>query len=145
MDSSQAVCVCVIMERTDLCAVVRRIHRVSDLFSPLFSSSSSGENVILCWNKKTNKERRGDLRDFRNLLNFRARTLRWLTDRGKKEKSDGKNKQISRLLCAAPSADLRPDNSGGKDFLVQLWIILMGSLCRCWVQFPGLFFSLEDC
>lgn len=47
VDSSQTVCV--IKERTDLRADVGRIHPVSDLFSPLSSSSSSGENVILYW------------------------------------------------------------------------------------------------
>lgn len=33
------------------------IHPVSDLFSPLSSSSSSGENVILRWSKKKQKKK----------------------------------------------------------------------------------------
>lgn len=113
VDSSQTVGI--ITERTDLCAVVGRFHPVSDLFSPLSSSSSSGENVILRWNK----ERRGDLRDFRHLFS-RARISLWpLTD-------TQKNRKIRRLKQAnEPAALSRPPQQTYSQMLV--WKRLRGS------------------
>lgn len=91
--SSQTVCV--IMERTDLCAVVRCIHPISDLFSRLSSSSSSGENVILCNFFFFLKGKEWRLEELQAFVQYQSQNLFMATNRHS-EKMENQTAQTSK-------------------------------------------------
>lgn len=108
-DSSQSEYI--IMKGTGLCAVWGHTHPFSDLFSPLSSSRSSGENVILHLSEEKGLESMGARMASRSVLMSSWPSVTWKPvyrrpacgeEKGqlRQQKSDGKNNQMSRLRCA---------------------------------------------